>query len=83
MKNTLERRNSKLNDTEEWISELEDRVVESSAKEQSKEKRMKRNDKSLRDKINPRKITLRHTIIKVTKIKARERILKAARESNK
>ena len=83
MKNTLERRNSILNDTEEWISELEDRVVESTAKEQSKEKRMKRNDKILRDKINPRKIMLRHTIIKMTKIKARERILKAARESNK
>lgn len=31
MKNTLEGINSKLNDTEEWINKLEDRVVEITA----------------------------------------------------
>ena len=48
MKNTLEGINCRLNDTEERISELEDRVVEINASEQKK-KRMKRNEDSLRD----------------------------------
>ena len=41
MKNTLEGINSKLNNTEEWISKLEDRVVEITEAEQKKRKRMK------------------------------------------
>ena len=49
MKNTLERINSRITDTEEQISDLEDRKVESTAAEQNKEKRMKRNEDSLRD----------------------------------
>ena len=49
MKNTLEGINSRLNKAEEWISELEDRVVEITTTEQKKEKRMKRNEDSLRD----------------------------------
>lgn len=38
-KNTLEGINSKWNDTEEWISELEDRVVEITDVEQKKKKK--------------------------------------------
>ena len=34
-------------------------------------------------KINPRRKTPRHILIKVLKIKYKEKILKAARESNK
>ena len=49
IKNTLEEINSRLNDTEEWISELEDRVVEITEADQKKEKRIKRNEDSLRD----------------------------------
>ena len=49
MKNTLEGINSRLNDSKEWISDLEDRVVEITATEQKKERRMKRNEDSLRD----------------------------------
>ena len=49
MKNTLEGINSRITEAEEWISELEDRMVEITAKEQNKEKRMKRNEDSLRD----------------------------------
>ena len=49
MKNTLERINSRINEAEEQISELEDRMVEITAAEQNKEKRMKRNEDSLRD----------------------------------
>ena len=37
MKNTLEGINSKLDDTKEWISELEDRVVEMTEAKQKKE----------------------------------------------
>ena len=47
MKCTVEGINSKLNDTEGWISELEDRVVEIIAAEQ----KMKRNENHLRDNI--------------------------------
>ena len=49
MKNTLEGINSRIIDAEEQISKLEDRMVEISAVENSKEKRMEANDGSLRD----------------------------------
>ena len=49
MKHTLEGINSRLNDTEEQISESEDRIVEFNATVHKKEKRMKRNEDSLRD----------------------------------
>ena len=48
MKNTLEGINSRIIEAEQ-ISELEDRMVAITAKEQNKEKRMKRNEDSLRD----------------------------------
>ena len=48
MKNTLEGINSRKTETEEPISELKDRMVEITAEEQNKEKRMKRNEDSLR-----------------------------------
>ena len=43
MKNTLEKINSRIIEAEERISELEDRMVEITAKKQNEEKRMKRN----------------------------------------
>ena len=49
MKNTLEGNNSRITEAEEQISDLEDRMVEFTATEQNKEKRMKRNEDSLRD----------------------------------
>ena len=49
MKNTLEGINSRITEAEERISDLEDRMVEFTAVEQNKEKRMKRNEDSLRD----------------------------------
>ena len=48
-KNTLERTKSRIMEAKEWISELEDRMVEITEAEQNKEKRMKRNEDSLRD----------------------------------
>ena len=49
MKNTLKGINSRITEAEERISDLEDRMVEFTATEQNKEKRMKRNEDSLRD----------------------------------
>ena len=49
MKTTLEGINSRTTEAEEWISDLEGRMVEFTPAEQKKEKRMKRNEDSLRD----------------------------------
>ena len=49
MKTTLEGINSRITEAEERISDLEDRMVEFTAAEQTKEKRMKSNEDSLRD----------------------------------
>ena len=49
MKNTLEGITSRITEAEEQISDLEDRMVEFTSMEQNKEKRMKRNEDSLRD----------------------------------
>ena len=143
MKNTLEGLKSRLNDSEKRMSEQEDhpsgsRVVELTAEEHKKEKRMKRNEDSLRDfwnnikhtniyiigvsegeekekgpkklfeaiiaknlpnlgkeivtqvleaqrgpyRINPKRNTTRHIVIKMMKIEDKERRLKAAREKS-
>ena len=136
LKNTLEGIKSRITEAEEQISDPKDRMVEITAKEQNKEKRMKRNEDSLRDlwdnikctniriievpegeekekepkkifeeimvkkfpnmgkeiatqvqeaqrvpgRINPRRNTPRHIVIKLTKIKDKEKLLKATRE---
>ena len=49
MKNTQEWSSSRITEAEEQISDLEDRMLEITATEQNKEKRMKRNENSLRD----------------------------------
>ena len=130
MKTTLEGINSRITEAEERISDLEDRMGEFTAAEQNKEKRMKRNEDSLRDlwdnikrnnihivrvpegeerekgpekifaqvivenfpnmgkkiaiqvqeaqqvpyRINPRRNTLRHIVIKLAKIKDKEKL---------
>ena len=48
-KNSLEGINSRITEAEEWISDLEDEIVEITTSEQYKEKRMKRIEDSLRD----------------------------------
>ena len=50
MKNTLEGINSRIIEAEERISDMEDRMVEITAAEHNKEKRMKRNEDSLRNR---------------------------------
>ena len=49
IKNSLEDINSRITEAEEWISDLEDKIVEKTTTEQNKEKRMKRIEDSLRD----------------------------------
>ena len=49
IKNALEGINSRITEAEEWISDLEDKIVEIITTEQNKEKRMKRIEHSLRD----------------------------------
>ena len=49
MSNTLEGINSRITEAKERINYLEDRMVEITATEQNIEKRMKRNEDSLRD----------------------------------
>ena len=49
IKNSLEGVNSRITEAEEWISDLEDKIVEITTAEQNKEKRMKRIEDSLRD----------------------------------
>ena len=49
IKNSLEAANSRIQKAEEWISEVEDRLVEITDAEQKREKRLKRNEESLRE----------------------------------
>ena len=68
MKTTLEGINSRITEAEERISDLEDRMVEFSAAEQNNEKRMKRNEDSLRDLWDNTK----HNNIRITGVPERE-----------
>ena len=49
MNNTLEGIHSRITKAEEWINDLEDRMMETTATEQNIEKRMKRSEDSLRE----------------------------------
>ena len=73
-KNTLERCNSRINDTEKWINKLEDRVVDITAADEKKVK-MKRNENSLRNLWDNIKYTNIH-IIGVPKGEEREKGLR-------
>ena len=49
MNNTIDGIKSRITEAEEWIIDLENRKVEISAADQNIEKRMKRNEDSIRD----------------------------------
>ena len=49
LNNSLEGINSRITEAEEWISDLEDKIVEITTAEQNKENTMKRIDNGLRD----------------------------------
>ena len=48
IKNTLEGTNSRITEAEDRISEVEDRIMETNEAERKKEKRIKRNEDTLR-----------------------------------
>ena len=62
MKTTLEGINSRITEAEKRTSDLEDRMVEFTAVEQSKENRMKRNEDRLRNFWNNIKRTNIHIL---------------------
>ena len=64
MNNTLEGIKSRITEAEEWINVLEDRMVEINATEGSTEKRMKRNEDSLRDLWD----NIKHTNIRIISV---------------
>ena len=72
MNNTLEGINRRITETEEWINDLGDRMVEITAIEQNTEKRMERSEDSLRDLWDNIKCTNIH-ITEVPEEKTREK----------
>ena len=62
IKNSLQATNSRKQEAEEWISEVEDRLVEIMDVEQKREKRLKRNENSLREHWDNVKHTNTHFI---------------------
>ena len=57
MKSALEGINSRVGDTEEHISDFEDRIMEITQTEQQKEKQILKNENSLRELLNNIKCT--------------------------
>ena len=49
LKNTAEGIKTKLNEAEDWISELEDKVEKNTQNEHEKEKRLRKNEEGLRE----------------------------------
>ena len=68
MKNTLEGINSRKTEAEERISELEDTMEEIIDTEQNKEKRIKRNEGSIRDLLD----IMKHTNIHIIRVPEEE-----------
>ena len=69
MKNILEGINNNINEAEKQISEPEDILLKITAMEQNKEKRMKRNEDSLRDLWD----NIKHTNIHIIGVPGEER----------
>ena len=61
IKNSLESANSRIQEAEDGISEVEDRLVEMMDTEQKREKRLKRNEESLRELWD----NIKHTNIRI------------------
>ena len=75
MKNILEGISSRITEAEKRISELEDKMVEITAKEQNKEKGMKRIEDNLRDLWDNNK----HTNIRIISVPEKKRKRKGLR----
>ena len=72
IKNILEGINSRISEAEEWITELEDKMVEITSEEQNKVKIMKRTEDSLRDLWD----NIKHTNIWIIEVPEEEEIKK-------
>ena len=70
IKSTLEGINSRKTEAEEWISDLEDKTVEITAREQNLKKRKKRIENSLRDLWD----NIKHTNIQIIGVPEEERV---------
>ena len=68
IQNSLEGINSRITEAEEWISDLEDKIVEIMMAEQNKEKKMKRIEDSLRALWD----NIKHTNIRITGVPEKE-----------
>jgi len=64
MNNTLEGINSRITEADERINDLEDKMVKITAAEENTEKRMKRNEDSLRDLWD----NIKHTNIRIISV---------------
>jgi len=53
IKNTLDGMNSRLEEAEEWISDLEDRLVGSNQAEQVREKKIMENENDVGNSVTP------------------------------
>ena len=65
---SLEGINSRITEAEEWISDLQDKIVEITTVEQNKEKEMKRIEDSVRDLWD----NIKHTNIWITEVPEEE-----------
>ena len=72
-KNSLEGINSRITEAEEWINDLEDKIVEITTAEQNKEKRIEDNLRDLWDNI-------KHTNIRIIGVPEEEEIKKEIRK---
>ena len=80
-KNSLEATNSRIQEAEEWISKVENRLVEITDAEQKRAKILKRNEESLRELWDNIKHTNIH-IIGMPEGEERERDRKNIRRDN-
>ena len=76
IKNSLEEINGRITEAEEWISDLEDKIVEITTTEQNKEKRMKRTEYHLRDLWD----NIKHTSIQIIGVPEEEEEKKGLRK---
>ena len=64
MNNTLEGINNRITEAEEWMNDLEDRMVEITAAKQNIEKWLRKNEDSLRDLWD----NIKHTNIHIIRV---------------
>ena len=76
IKNTVAGTNSRITEAEEWVNEMEDRIVKISEAEQNKQKRMKKSEDSLRDHWD----NIKHTNIQVIGVPEEEDKMKGCKK---